>query len=266
MLVLAFALGMATTSMAQEAAPVGPFPVEETQVGGYGQPAWTAHQRFSMAEVYVIPKGASSFAFALRPTMSHAPSTTFETDFRAGFGLPGRFELALDAVGHGQAGQGLSAIDAQRLGVRWAFADWGRMWGNPTMSAEWEEATTGPDVAELKLLLGGHVASGWHWGSNVGLRHEASASRQTSREWTTGLSYTVKDTKVGLGVETQLAFVNELEAGSQTARTGLRRECLIGPSLQIRPLPRMHIDIAPLFGVNRDAPRARMFAGLGWEF
>jgi hypothetical protein len=36
--------------------------------------------------------------------------------------------------------------------------------------------------------------------------------------------------------------------------------------MQFRPLPQMHIDVAPLFGVTHASPRAKIFVVLGWEF
>ena len=44
------------------------------------------------------------------------------------------------------------------------------------------------------------------------------------------------------------------------------KEFLAGPSLQWRPLPQMHLDVAPLFGLSPDAPRLKLFVVLGYEF
>ena len=120
------------------------------------------------------------------------------------------------------------------------------------------------DVAELKLLLGGHITSGWHWGSNLVWEHETGGAYETAHEWTTGLSRTVRDTKLSMGVETQLAFVNERIAPG--VRSDFEKEFLVGPSLQFRPLPQMHIDLPPLVGVTDAAPRAKIFIVFGWEF
>ena len=52
--------------------------------------------------------------------------------------------------------------------LRWALADWGKIWGNPTLYAEYKFADEhwGPDVYEFKLLLGDQFAPRWHWGVN----------------------------------------------------------------------------------------------------
>ena len=51
-----------------------------------------------------------------------------------------------------------------------------------------------------KLLLGGHIVSGWHWGSNLVWEHELGGPRENSNEWTTGISYTGGDWDVGIGI------------------------------------------------------------------
>ena len=239
--------------------------VEEDRIGDYAQPRWTAHRRFGETRVYVIPKGMVDFEYWLRPTVSkNGGPTKIRTMYEAEFGLPGRFQLDLYAVGNKEGSQGTYAIDTQQVEVRWALADWGKIWGNPTLYAEWKQQSDAPDVAELKLLLGGEIVSGWHWGSNLVWEHETAGAEENSNEWTTGLSYSAVDSKVGVGVETQLALVNELEASGD--RSPFEKEFLIGPSLQFRPLPAMHIDFAPLFGVSAAAPRAKVFVVVGWEF
>jgi len=49
-------------------------------------------------------------------------------------------------------------------------------------------------------------------------------------------------------------------------RSPYESSLLVGPSLQPRPLPQMHIDFAPLFGANQSALRSKTFVVFGWEF
>jgi len=70
---------------------------------------------------------------------------------------------------------------------------------------------------------------------------------------------------VGVGIETQLALVNTIDEATRV-RGAFEKEFLIGPSIQFRPLPQLHIDIAPLFGVTPDSSRAKTFVVVGWEF
>ena len=83
---------------------------------------------------------------------------------------------------------------------------------------------------------------------------------------TKAIRHTHKVTRyvVGGRLSTQLALVNSLDEHGR--RGAFEKEFLIGPSLQIRPLPQMHIDFAPLFGTTKASPRAKVFVVLGWEF
>ena len=236
---------------------------EEDLIGSYGQPRWTAHRRFGETRVYVIPAGMVEFEYWLRPTIGKdGEPTKFRTLYEAEFGLPGRLQLDLYAVGNKTGKEGAFAIDSQQVELRYALADWGKIWGNPTLYGEWQQVNGGADVAEAKLLLGGHIVSGWHWGSNFVWEQEMGGVEERALEWTTGWSYTARDARIGVGLETQLALVSEREDGH---RGEASKELLLGPSFQFRFLPQMHLDFAPLFGVSKAAPRAKIFVVFGWE-
>ena len=242
--------------------------VEEERIGDYAQPRWTTHRRFGETRVYVIPRGMTDFEYWLIPETpkdGHG-ATDFKTQYEVEFGLPGRLQLDLYAVGHkeGTTDAGFS-ISEQKVELRWALADWGKIFGNPTLYAEWNQISNAPDHLEFKLLLGGQITSRWHWGSNLVWEHEIAGPRENSNEWTTGVSYSVRDSRLGFGVETQLALVNSIEEGTN-GRGPFEKQLYVGPSLQFRPLPQLHIDFAPLIGVTGDASRAKTFVVLGWEF
>ncbi len=237
---------------------------EEDRIGDYEQPRWTAHRRFGETRVYVIPKGMVEFEYWLRPEVAKDGPTEFTSMYEVEFGLPGRLQLDLYAVGNKTGKEGTLSFDEQKVEMRYAFADWGKIPGNPTLYLEWTQKSGGPDAVEGKLLLGGELASRWHWGSNLVFEHEISGAQENSHEWTTGLSYTARDMKVGVGVETQLALVNSLD--ERGVRGPLTRAFFAGPSLQLRPLPQMHLDIAPLMGLTHDASRMKLFVVLGYEF
>jgi hypothetical protein len=237
---------------------------EEDRIGEYEQPRWTAHRRFGETRVYVIPKGMVEFEYWLRPEITKDGPTQFTSMYEVEFGLPGRLQLDLYAVGNKTGKEGTFSVDQQKVELRYAFANWGKIPGNPTLYLEWTQNSGGPDAIEGKLLLGGELTTRWHWGSNFVFEHEIGGVQENSHEWTTGLSYTAQDAKLGVGVETQLALVNELEPNG--TRGPLSKAFFAGPSIQWRPLPQMHLDIAPLLGVNHDASRMKLFVVLGYEF
>ena len=236
---------------------------EEDLIGDYGQPRWTAHRRFGETRVYVIPKGMVEFEFWLRPTFQKdGEPTKWRSLYEAEFGLGHRLQLDLYAVGNKTGKDGAFAIDTQQVELRYALADWGKIWGNPTLYGEWKQVNGDADVAEAKLLLGGHIVSGWHWGSNFVWEQQVGGAKERGLEWTTGWSYSAKDAKVGVGVETQLALVSAVDGGR---RSDSEKEFFVGPSFQFRLLPQMHLDFAPLFGVTKASPRAKVFVVFGWE-
>jgi hypothetical protein len=154
-----------------------------------------------------------------------------------------------------QRAEGRSALGVRRLG---------KDLGQPDDLSRVEGGDSAPDHFEGKLLLGRNIASGWHWGSNFVWEHELGGPQENSNEWTVGISHTVKDSKIDVGIETQLALVSAIEAGGR--RGDFSTEFLVGRSFQFRPMPQTHIDVAPLFGTTHDALRSKIFVVLGYEF
>lgn len=234
---------------------------EEDRVGANQQPRWTAHRRFSTTRVYVLPPGYTEFTYWLIPRFERDGSQDLETQYEIEFGLPHRFQLDLYAIAHKNGKEGTLSFDEQKVEVRYALADWGRIWGNPTLYAEWIAVSGGADHIEGKLLLGGGISSGWHWGVNAVYEQEMGGERETERELTAGLSRTMKDGIWSLGIETQYALEDDEET-----RGDYEKEFQLGPSFQFHPQPRMHIDLVSLFPLDDDSPKAEITALVGWEF
>ena len=234
---------------------------EEDRIGSYAQPRWTARRRFPETRVYVVPEGQFEFEYWLVPEIADDNATKIKKQYEVEMGLPYHFQLDLYIVSHQDGKEGPFKFDGETFDVRWAFADWGKIPANPTLYLEWAAVDSAPDHIEAKLLLGDEIAPRWHWGVNFVFEHETAGEQENSNELTTGLSYTVLDERLSLGVETKLALVD-----TKANRGDFSTELLIGPSIQYRPLPQMHIDLAPLFGVTKDSPKAKPLLVLGWEF
>jgi hypothetical protein len=144
--------------------------------------------------------------------------------------------------------------------MRWALADWGKIPLNPTLYGEWKfvDQSQGPDVFEVKLLLAEEIAPRWHWAFNAIYEQEVGALRNTELALSQGISYTLADEKLSAGVE--MVFKHESEKGN---RHDPEIGFLIGPSMQWRPKPNMHLDIVPLIGVLRDSPRVEAYVVFG---
>jgi hypothetical protein len=231
---------------------------EEDRVGSYGQPRWTATRRFPGTRVYVVPEGKIEFEYWLRPTINKDGSTDTRSLYELEMGLPKRFQLDL-YLRTDQEGDGRHAAGGRlKCG---AFADWGKIWGNPTVYFEYVMLEDRPDKIEPKLLLGGELAPRWHWGANLVAEIELGGERSHEYQLTGAISYTLIDSKFSVGAESQLIMTDV--AGD---RGNFDTEVLLGPSIQFRPLPQMTINFAPLVGLTDDSPDAQIYLNLGWEF
>jgi hypothetical protein len=235
---------------------------EEDRIGDYRQPRWTSHRRFGETRVYVVPEGQVEFEYWLLPEFPDGGgSTEIASQYELEFGLPNRFQIDLYVVSHQTGNDGPSVFDEKKFEVRHALADWGVIWGNPTVYLEWAARDQASDAVEAKLLLGDELAPRWHWGSNLVYEAETGGDREHNYEWTGGISYTVSDEKLSIGAEFKCAM-----ADKKQDRGNFEQQLLIGPSLQFRPSPQSHIDLAPLFGVTDDSPDAKIYMIFGYEF
>jgi hypothetical protein len=234
---------------------------EEQRIGSYGQPRWTATRRFPTTRVYVVPEGKAEFEFWVRPTWKDDGTVEMRSLWELEFGLPHRFQLDLYLRTDQVLDPGSESEQGQQLEVRWAWADWGRLWGNPTFYLEWVNLYDSPDKLEPKLLLGGGLAEGWQGGLNFVAELEMGGEREYEYEVTGGLTRSLVDFKLSLGAETRLAWTNVA-----ADRESFGKNFRMGPSLQYRPLPQMTLNIAPLFGLTDESDDAQLFINTGWEF
>jgi hypothetical protein len=234
---------------------------EEELIGDYRQPRWTARRRFAETRIYVIPKGDVELEYWLVPKLKrHGEPREIQTQYEIELGLPHRFQLDLYMVTSKVGATGDLDNNEAKLELRWAMADWGKLWGNPTLYAEWVQVGGGADHAELKLLIGDQLRPRVHWGANLVFEHEMGGEQTNAYELTLGASYAVRDEVFSAGAELKLALEDV-----RGRRGDFAHETLLGPSIQFRPLPQMHIDLAALAGIGDESPRAKGIIILGWE-
>lgn len=240
---------------------------EAQRIGDYGQPRWTARRLFAETRVYVIPEGQFEFEYWLvvqgPQRKDKDGEVTVKQLYEAEMGLPYRFQIDLYQQYVKKGGDGVNQLDATKFEVRWAFADWDVIPTNPTAYLEWSQSADGYDSVEGKMLFADEIGERVHWGANLVWEEETGGARERSLEVTGGQSYAVIDSKFAAGIEEKLAFVNEIK---NDERTSYEVALLIGPSIQIRPQPQMHINVAWLVGVTQESPTSKMTAVLGWEF
>ncbi|MEO6785237.1 MAG: transporter [Chthoniobacteraceae bacterium] len=236
---------------------------EEQPVDETGRPEWTDARRFGNTRIYIQQApwevGVESW-WRLKHhrdgTISHRLLEEVE------IGLPCRMQLDLynDIEGDGK---GRFHYQSFNVELRYALADWGKIWGNPTFYGEYKFADHhwGPDVYEFKLLLGDQLAPRWHWGVNFVWEAETGAQREQEFQVTGGLSYSVIDDKLGVGIE---AFYDH--DSLKGARGNAAEEFSVGPSIQWRVTKNLHVDLNCMFGTNRDSDRQTGYLIIGYDF
>lgn len=228
-----------------------------------GRPAWTSHRRFTTTRVYVQKApweiGMEQW-WRVRDKRDGTVEHKFQEEISIGLPYRGQLDIYVDwyADGDSRAHYSDTAFE-----LRFALADWGKIPGNPTIYAEYKivDDDAGPDVYEFKLLFGDAIAPRVHWGLNFAFEQETGGERATEFAVQGGLSYSVIDDKLGIGIEMQ--YKDESVAG---ARGDAERKFLIGPSLQWKPTPNTHLDLVAQWGTNRDAVNFEGFVVFGIEF
>ena len=270
---LAFTLAAFTTAHAQERAATrlpettttafDSVLAEDTPIGLTQRPEWTSARRFPGARVY-IQKEPWEVGLESWWRLKHKRDGTFANRLleEVEIGLPFRMQLDLynDIEGDGD---GRFHYQSFNVELRWALADWGKLWGNPTLYAEYKFADEhwGPDVYEFKLLLGDQLAPRWHWAVNFVWEAEIGGEREQEFQVTGGLSYTVLDEKLSVGVE---AFYDRDSVRYQ--RGNPDDIFAIGPSMQYRVTKNLHVDLNCQFGLNRTSDRQVAFLVIGYDF
>jgi len=245
-----------------DSAPAGTRPgwlQEEQFVGPYQQPDWTMARRFPGTRVYLqqMPWETGFEQWVrFRNFRDGTDQTRFQEEFE--IGLPHRFQLDLYetwAVDQDRFTQ----QDEYSAEIRYALADWGKIPLNPTLYLEYAQHDHDPNTIEGKILLGTDFSPHWHWGLNVACEQELSGGRNTELAATQGISYTLLDEKLGVGLEWE--YMHEEAKGSPVDNI-----FMIGPSMQWRPASWCHIDIAPLVGFTHDSLRVEAFLVFDIDF
>jgi hypothetical protein len=242
-------------------APVGSL-AEEAAVGPYNKPEWTDHRRFSTTRVY-LQQDPGDFGVELwwrnRSYKDSSPQNRFMSELE--IGLPGR--LQLDFYYNWVREDGSTHFDEFATEVRWALADWGKIWGNPTLYLEYALVNHdfGGDTIESKILFGDDFGKGWHWGLNFVFETEISHEREKEFVIAGGISRTIVDQVLSAGIEWQ--WKHDTVAGD---RGNAEVQFEIGPSFQWRPSKNTHIDIVALAGCTNQGPKFESFLIFGWDF
>ncbi|HVY68468.1 MAG TPA: hypothetical protein VHH73_00975 [Verrucomicrobiae bacterium] len=266
MALLAFVFNM-SIAFAEEPAParipdvvVVGTPREDQPVGANQQPEWTTQRRFATTRVYVLAPWQVEFEqwWKGKFLRDNSREHLFQSEIEVG--LP--FRSQLDFYENlERTDRGTFRHQGNQLELRHALADWGKIPLNPTLYGEWKFNDHDPDAFEIKVLLGETLAPRWHWGLNAFYEQEVGGGRESEAGLAQGVSYTLIDEILSAGVEMNL------ERSSGRNFDGKPNvEFLIGPSIQWRPVPRMHLDLVPLFGATHASPSVEAYVVFGFDF
>jgi hypothetical protein len=216
-----------------------------------------------LTSIYVQPTEQAEVEFAYDgAAYSGKPSQhAFYQEIEVG--LPRRFQLSLENYYQNfredQPRRHDWREESATLGFRYAFADWGRIPLNPAAGLGWRVISGAPDAVEYNFVLGEEFSPRWHWAANF--RHERQPSGPQMRETTitTGLTYTVFNERLNVGVEARSRH-------SRDFKDPVKKQFTWGPCVQIRPSDLFHIDLAPMWGTGTASPVRELVVSIGFEF
>jgi len=270
---------------------------DELPVGPYRRPMWTLHRVSPTTRIYLqVDPGEVEFEQWLDIRLTKARGKQNEDRIRMAqeleFGLGGRFQLDLyvNTIWSREAGQDATLTDRSWAAeIRYALADWGVIWGNPTLYFEyilWNNLPGGhgdqaTSSIEPKLLLGGEIASSWHWGANFFYERTLNNSVR-EHGVSASLLHTVVDRVFTAGMTAKFVYESD-NIGSDQATTERSHELYIGPSFQIRMAnkeeemevngvktkltrAKAHLDLEPIFGCTGESSRVQILVVFGWDF
>jgi len=233
---------------------------EEDLVGSYQQPLWTAARRFPTTRVYILPESKIDAEYWNRTTYNKDGTRDYRNMYEVEFGLPHRFQVDI-YYRTDESSKDDIVHPSEQYEMRYAFADWGKLPGNPTVYFEFIRHHDEPNQIEPKLLLGGDFEQMWHWAVNFVAECQTSGDLEREYQVCNGLSYTLLDYKLAVGVEGREVFTD-----AKQDRGSFTTEIVLGPSFQYRPITHCYVNFAPLVGVTDESPDAQLWLNAGYEF
>ena len=232
-----------------------------TKVGPYKQPLWTTIRMFPSTRVYIMnPPGTAMYEkwFDIRQRRDGPAQIRMRDEFTFGLGKRLQLDLYSHTVYDGYNGDKEFKWRGFSWEFRYAFGDWGKIWGNPTLY--WEtKMLDGRWGIEPKLLLGDRIGKNGVWGFNAIYEGNLGGTKEEQeREYAYTASYAkIINNDFTLGVSHMFRY-NDYEGGSQ--------EWYIGPLVQYRFSNKAYLNIEHMPGLNQDAKQSRTLIIFGWRF
>jgi len=230
------------------------------RVGENKQPLWTTMRMFPSTRVYVMnPPGSAMYErwFDIRQRKNGPAQVRMRDEFT--FGLAKRLQLDLysHTVLDGTNGNHTFGWRGFSYELRFAFAEWGKIWGNPTLYLE-HKLFPGNQGIEPKLLLGDKLGKKGIWGLNI--VYEANIGNSKEERETefavTGSMAGIVSNDWTLGGSTMYRhnFIDE------------SNEYYIGPALQYRFNGKAYLSVEVMPGLTEASYASRSMVIFGWRF
>lgn len=232
-----------------------------TKVGPYEQPLWTTIRMFPSTRVYVMnPPGTAMYEkwFDIRQRRNGPAQIRMRDEFTFGLGKRLQLDLYSHTVYDGENGDKTFRWRGFSWELRYALADWGKIWGNPTLYYEMK-MLDGRWGIEPKLLLGDRIGERGVWGFNAIYEGNlAKTKEEREPEYAYTASYAnIINNDLSIGVSHMFRY-NDFAGGSQ--------EWYLGPLLQYRFSNKGYLNIEYMPGLNKDAHQSRTLMIFGWRF
>jgi hypothetical protein len=242
--------------------------IEMERVGEYNQPVWSTFRKFPTTRIYVqVPKGVAMYEkwMEIRESKNESKPTEIRMRDELALGLGHRLELDLYLhTVHTQMGAN-STLDFRAFSweIRYALADWGKVFGNPTLYFEYMYFNNDYDKIEPKLLLGGNLTDLSIWGVNLVYERQLAGIENRDEEFAATSSYSrILSNWFSAGASYRFGYEIEREEGQSDSY----QTHLIGPSFQLKFHSRAFIDVEPLFSLTKESLKTRAFIIFGWRF
>lgn len=230
-----------------------------TRVGEYNQPLWSTIRMFPSTRVYVMnPPGTGMYEkwFDIRDRRDGPAEVRMRDEFTFGLGKRMQLDLYSHTVFDGESGDKTFAWRGFSWEIRYALADWGKIWGNPTIYFE-HKLLNGNMGIEPKLLLGDNIGSNGIWGLNLIYEGNLAPTREgQEREYAGTASY-------GYIVN------NDLTIGASTMyrnNDGNSTEFYLGPLIQYRFNGRTYLSVETMPGLTQQSKASRSTIIFAWRF
>ena len=232
-----------------------------TKVGPYGQPLWTTIRMFPSTRVYVMnPPGTAMYEkwFDVRQRRNGPAQIRMRDEFTFGLGKRLQLDLYSHTVYDGENGDKEFKWRGFSWEFRYALADWGKLWGNPTLYYEMK-MLDGRWGIEPKLLLGDKIGKKGVWGFNAIYEGNLGGTKEEQeREYAYTASYAnIINNDLSLGVSHMFRYIDY---------EGTSTEWYFGPLVQYRFSNKGYLNIEHMPGLSDASKQSRTLIIFGWRF